>query len=75
MSRASSQNLTLVLGPTNTGKTHLARADDRLCQRYDWLPLAAVGTENYDWLVARLGADKVGLLTGEERILPRVLAI
>ena len=71
MSRASSQNLTLVLGPTNTGKTHLALermtgyASGMIC-----FPLRLLARENYDRLVARLGVDKVGLLTGEERILP-----
>ena len=33
-------------------------------------PLRLLARENYDRLVARLGPDKVGLLTGEERILP-----
>ena len=71
MSRASSQNLTLVLGPTNTGKTHLAL--ERMTGYASGMigfPLRLLARENYDRLVARLGIDKVGLLTGEERILP-----
>ena len=71
MSRASSQNLTLVLGPTNTGKTHLAL--ERMTGYASGMigfPLRLLARENYDRLVARLGVDKVGLLTGEERILP-----
>jgi len=71
MSRASSQNLTLVLGPTNTGKTHLAL--ERMIGYPSGMigfPLRLLARENYDRLVARLGPDKVGLLTGEERILP-----
>ena len=71
MSRASSQNLTLVLGPTNTGKTHLAL--ERMTGYASGMigfPLRLLARENYDRLVARLGPDKVGLLTGEERILP-----
>ncbi|MGA1186070.1 MAG: helicase-related protein [Candidatus Puniceispirillaceae bacterium] len=71
MSRALSQNLTLVLGPTNTGKTHLAL--ERMTGYASGMigfPLRLLARENYDRLVARLGVDKVGLLTGEERILP-----
>ena len=71
MSRASSQKLTLVLGPTNTGKTHLAL--ERMTGYASGMigfPLRLLARENYDRLVARLGPDKVGLLTGEERILP-----
>ena len=71
MSRASLQNLTLVLGPTNTGKTHLAL--ERMTGYASGMigfPLRLLARENYDRLVARLGPDKVGLLTGEERILP-----
>ena len=71
MPRASSQKLTLVLGPTNTGKTHLAL--ERMTGYASGMigfPLRLLARENYDRLVARLGPDKVGLLTGEERILP-----
>ena len=71
MSRALSQNHTLVLGPTNTGKTHLAL--ERMTGYASGMigfPLRLLARENYDRLVARLGVDKVGLLTGEERILP-----
>ena len=71
MSRVSSQNLTLVLGPTNTGKTHLAL--ERMTGYANGMigfPLRLLARENYDRLVARLGPAKVGLLTGEERILP-----
>ena len=61
MSRASSQNLTLVLGPTNTGKTHLAL--ERMTGYASGMigfPLRLLARENYDRLVARLGVDKVG---------------
>ena len=71
MSRASLQNLTVVLGPTNTGKTHLAL--ERMTGYASGMigfPLRLLARENYDRLVGRLGADKVGLLTGEEQILP-----
>jgi len=67
----SSKNLTLVLGPTNTGKTHLAL--ERMTGYASGMigfPLRLLARENYDRLVARLGADKVALITGEERIVP-----
>ena len=63
-------NLFLVLGPTNTGKTHLAL--ERMTGYASGMigfPLRLLARENYDRLVALLGVDKVGLLTGEERIL------
>ncbi len=63
--------VTVVLGPTNTGKTHLAI--DRMTGYATGLigfPLRLLARENYDRLVERLGPSKVGLVTGEERILP-----
>ena len=67
----SSAAVTVVLGPTNTGKTHLAL--ERMTGYSSGMigfPLRLLARENYDRLVARLGASKVGLITGEERILP-----
>jgi ATP-dependent RNA helicase SUPV3L1/SUV3 len=71
MSIHSSQNLTMVLGPTNTGKTHLAL--ERMTGYASGMigfPLRLLARENYDRLISKLGVGKVGLLTGEERILP-----
>ena len=71
MSIYSSKNLTMVLGPTNTGKTHLAL--ERMTGYASGMigfPLRLLARENYDRLTARLGVGKVGLITGEERILP-----
>jgi len=65
------RRVTVVLGPTNTGKTHLAL--ERMTGYASGMigfPLRLLARENYDRLVARLGAAKVGLITGEERILP-----
>ena len=64
-------SVTVVLGPTNTGKTHLAL--ERMTGYSSGMigfPLRLLARENYDRLVTRLGAAKVGLITGEERILP-----
>jgi ATP-dependent RNA helicase SUPV3L1/SUV3 len=61
-----------VLGPTNTGKTHLA-LERMLLHRTGMigLPLRLLAREVYDRLVARAGADAVALLTGEEKIRPK----
>ena len=69
--RADERRITVVLGPTNTGKTHLAL--ERMTGYASGMigfPLRLLARENYDRLVARLGPSKVGLITGEERILP-----
>jgi len=66
-----SARVNVVLGPTNTGKTHLAI--ERMTGYSTGLigfPLRLLARENYDRLVARLGPAVVGLVTGEERILP-----
>jgi ATP-dependent RNA helicase SUPV3L1/SUV3 len=63
--------VTAVLGPTNTGKTHLAV--ERLCGHSSGLmgfPLRLLAREVYDRVVAQKGAAQVALLTGEEKIAP-----
>ena len=60
-----------VLGPTNTGKTHLAIA--RLLAHASGIigfPLRLLARENYDRMVAAKGARHVALITGEEKIVP-----
>jgi ATP-dependent RNA helicase SUPV3L1/SUV3 len=60
-----------VLGPTNTGKTHLAV--DRLCAHSSGVmgfPLRLLAREIYDRVVAIKGPKEVALITGEERIEP-----
>jgi len=60
-----------VLGPTNTGKTHLAI--ERLLAHASGIigfPLRLLARENYDRMVARNGAKYVALITGEEKIIP-----
>ena len=66
-----SRNVTAVLGPTNTGKTHLAI--ERMLGHETGmigLPLRLLAREVYDKIAARVGADKVALVTGEEKIKP-----
>jgi ATP-dependent RNA helicase SUPV3L1/SUV3 len=61
-----------VLGPTNTGKTHLAI--ERLCAHSSGaigFPLRLLAREVYDRVCKIKGADNVALITGEERIEPK----
>ncbi len=65
------RNVIAVLGPTNTGKTHLAI--ERMLGHDTGmigLPLRLLAREVYDRIVQRIGADKVALITGEEKIKP-----
>jgi ATP-dependent RNA helicase SUPV3L1/SUV3 len=71
MSRFAAQPVVAVLGPTNTGKTHLAI--ERMCGHSSGMvgfPLRLLAREVYDRVVAIKGKDYVALLTGEEKILP-----
>lgn len=70
--RGSDSRIKAVLGPTNTGKTHLAI--ERLCAHSSGMigfPLRLLAREVYDRVCAIKGADNVALITGEERIEPR----
>ena len=59
-----------VLGPTNTGKTHLAM-DRMLGHRSGMIgfPLRLLARENYDRAVDLKGRSQVALITGEEKIV------
>jgi ATP-dependent RNA helicase SUPV3L1/SUV3 len=60
-----------VLGPTNTGKTHLAI--ERMLAHSSGIigfPLRLLARENYDRMVAQKGVRNVALITGEEKIVP-----
>ena len=65
------RNVTAVLGPTNTGKTHLAI--ERMLGHNTGLiglPLRLLAREVYDRVVAKAGIANVALITGEEKIKP-----
>src|SRR5918911_1346497 len=65
------QGVTAVLGPTNTGKTHLAI--ERLLAHESGiigLPLRLLAREVYGRIAARAGEEAVALVTGEEKIKP-----
>ena len=69
--RARGAGVTAVLGPTNTGKTHLAI--ERMLAHSSGiigLPLRLLAREVYNKCVERVGADAVALITGEEKIKP-----
>ena len=66
-----SAGVTAVLGPTNTGKTH--HAIERMLSFPSGLiglPLRLLAREVYNRVVARVGANNVALITGEEKIRP-----
>ncbi|MFC7052170.1 helicase-related protein [Hansschlegelia quercus] len=65
------RGVTAVLGPTNTGKTHLAI--ERMASHGSGLiglPLRLLAREVYQRLVEKVGPEKVALVTGEEKIKP-----
>lgn len=60
-----------ILGPTNTGKTHLAI--ERMCGHSSGaigFPLRLLAREIYDKVCRLKGESQVALITGEERIEP-----
>ena len=66
-----SQKIIALLGPTNTGKTHVAI--EKMLE-YDTgifgLPLRLLAREVYDKCVDKVGVEKIALITGEEKIIP-----
>jgi len=69
---SNKKRITAVLGPTNTGKTHLA-VETMLEYKSGIIgfPLRLLAREIFDKCVQRVGSDKVALITGEEKIIPR----
>jgi ATP-dependent RNA helicase SUPV3L1/SUV3 len=66
-----SARIRAVLGPTNTGKTHLAI--ERMLAHATGVigfPLRLMARENYDRIAQRMGPGRVALVTGEEKIVP-----
>ena len=68
----NTNRITAVLGPTNTGKTHLA-VETML--EYEsgiiGFPLRLLAREIFDKCVSKVGPEKVALITGEEKIIPK----
>lgn len=70
--RLPGAGVTAVLGPTNTGKTHLAI--ERMLAHPSGmigLPLRLLAREVYNKIAARVGSEAVALITGEEKIKPK----
>ena len=66
-----SQKIVALLGPTNTGKTHVAI--EKMLEFESGifgLPLRLLAREVYDKCINKIGAEKVALITGEEKIIP-----
>ncbi len=65
------KKITAVLGPTNTGKTHLA-IETMLSFESGMIgfPLRLLAREVYDKVIKKISLDKVALITGEEKIIP-----
>ncbi len=66
-----SQGVTVLLGPTNTGKTHYAI--ERMLSHHSGmigLPLRLLAREVYNRAAEKAGAAAVALITGEEKIKP-----
>ena len=67
----NSSKIIALLGPTNTGKTHVAI--EKMLE-FDsgifGLPLRLLAREVYDKCVIKVGQEKVALITGEEKIIP-----
>ena len=63
--------ITAVLGPTNTGKTHLA-IETMLSFDTGMIgfPLRLLAREVYDKVIKKTRYDEVALITGEEKIIP-----
>jgi len=69
---ASGYGVTAVLGPTNTGKTHMAI--ERMVAHKSGLiglPLRLLAREVYGKICDKVGVANVSLVTGEERITPK----
>jgi len=66
------KKIVAVLGPTNTGKTHLT-VETML--EYEsgiiGFPLRLLAREIFDRCVGKVGSEKVALITGEEKIIPK----
>ena len=68
----NSTRITAVLGPTNTGKTHLA-LETMLDYKSGIIgfPLRLLAREIFDKCINKVGVEKVALITGEEKIIPK----
>ena len=76
MAPRADSSIKAILGPTNTGKTHLAI--ERMLAHASGvigLPLRLLAREVYNRVAARVGADQVALITGAGTGLGRASAL
>ena len=67
----NTQKIVALLGPTNTGKTHVAiEKMFKFKSGIFGLPLRLLAREVYDKCIEKVGINKVALITGEEKIIP-----
>ena len=69
---STKKRITAVLGPTNTGKTHLA-VETMLKYKSGIIgfPLRLLAREIFDKCIEKAGKENVALITGEEKIIPK----
>ena len=68
---SNKKRITAVLGPTNTGKTHLAI--ETMLEFETGIigfPIRLLAREMYDKVIKKVNISKVALITGEEKIIP-----
>ena len=76
MNHFNSKNITVVLGPTNTGKTHLAI--ERMTGYASGIigfPLRLLARENYDRLVSKIELIRLPWLLERNALFPVMLDI
>ena len=69
--KTNPQTIVALLGPTNTGKTHVAI--EKMLEHKTGifgLPLRLLAREVYDKCINKIGIERVALITGEEKIIP-----
>ncbi len=72
MPQETTSKVLAILGPTNTGKTFLAI--ERMLEHGNGVigfPLRLLAREVYDKVVVKVGIERVALVTGEEKIIPK----
>ena len=69
--KIQSDRIIALLGPTNTGKTHVAIEKMLMFESGIFgLPLRLLAREVYDKVIKKTRYDEVALITGEEKIIP-----
>ena len=71
--RLKAKKIVAILGPTNTGKTFSAiQTIFKYNNGVIGFPLRLLARENYEFAKKQVGDEKVALITGEEKIIPKM---